>query len=391
MNITIIKNGNIVQNGNSFLGNIIIRNNTISKICKDNFENYLSDKEIKNAKVIDAENLWVLAGFIDTHTHGCNGYDMNHITKEDLNEASYFYASRGVTSFYPTLLTDTKETLFEMLETISLAIPNVQKGAKVQGIHLEGPYLNKQFKGAMPEDLIVKPNIEEFAKYQEKANGMIKILTISPELEGSIPLIKTFCSDVCISLGHSNAEYAITKEAIENGARCSTHTFNAMRGIHQREPGILGAVLESDINCEMICDGHHVHEGNIRLMVKTKGWDKVMAVTDSMCATGLPNGEYMLGVNRVTVVDGVAKIFGTDTLAGSTLKHDQSFKNLLKFTGDTIPNISKAMSENQAKMLGIIDKTGTIDEDKFADIVIMTDKADVLYTFVNGEIKYKYE
>lgn len=188
-----------------------------------------------------------------------------------------------------------------------------------------------------------------------------------------------------MAIGHSGADYDTSMKAIENGAASCTHTFNAMKLLHQHFPAIMGAAMESDIYCEAICDGRHLHPGVVRLLIKTKGIDKVVAVTDSIMAAGLPDGNYKLGVNEVVVVDGDAKLASNGVRAGSTLTTGQALKNIMKFTGRPIEEVLQLLTVNPAKLIGVFDKKGSIADGKDADLVILDEENNVTDTFVRGK------
>lgn len=189
-----------------------------------------------------------------------------------------------------------------------------------------------------------------------------------------------------VSIGHSGASFDVASEALSKGVQCCTHTFNAMRLFHQHEPAIMGAVLnDRDCYCEAICDGLHLHPGTVNMLLNTKGWDRVIAITDSIMAAGLPDGQYQLGANKITVIDGDAKLLHENVRAGSTLTMCQALKNIMKFTNAPVEKAIKLMSENPAKMLGIYDKVGSLDIGKLANIVILDKEFHVESTFVRGK------
>ena len=228
-------------------------------------------------------------------------------------------------------------------------------------------------------------------EYQERAKGNIRYITVSPEVEGivdDIPAMKAL--GITVAIGHSGADYDTSWAAIRNGAECCTHTFNAMKLLHQHFPAIMGAALESDIYCEAICDGRHLHPGTVRLLLKVKGLDKVVAITDSIMAAGLPDGKYKLGVNDVIVEDGDAKLAENGVRAGSTLTQDVALKNLLAFTGKGLEEILPLFTENPAKLIKVFDKKGSIANGKDADLVLLDEKNDIADVFVGGKkIKLK--
>ena len=231
----------------------------------------------------------------------------------------------------------------------------------------------------------MKPNMQLLEEYQKRAEGNIKYITISPEVEGiadDIPKMKEL--GITVAIGHSGADYETSWKAINNGAECSTHTFNAMKLLHQHFPAIMGAALESDIYCEAICDGRHLHPGTVRLLIKTKGIDKVVAITDSIMAAGLPDGNYKLGVNDVVVKDGDAKLADTGVRAGSTLTQDVALKNLLTFTGRPLEEVLLLLTENPAKLLKIFDTKGSIADGKDADLVVLDEANEIADVFVGG-------
>ena len=338
------------------------------------------------AKVYNAEGKKVVPGFIDVHSHGAVGVDVNAATAEELEKIGHFMAAQGTTSWLCSVLTDTKEQTLWCIDEFKKHKEMEGNGANLLGIHLEGPFLAKEFKGAMPEHLLRDADVELLKEYQEAAEGDIRYLTVSPEIDGivdAIPAIKDL--GIVVAIGHSGADYDTSMKAIENGAASCTHIFNAMKLLHQHFPAIMGAALESDIYCEAICDGRHLHPGVVRLLLKTKGLDKVVAITDSIMAAGLPDGNYKLGVNDVVVVEGDAKLASNGVRAGSTLTTGQALKNIMAFTGRPLEEVLKLLTENPAKLIGVFDKKGSIAEGKDADIVVLDEENQVTDTFVMGK------
>ena len=339
------------------------------------------------ANIYDVKGNRIVPGFIDVHTHGAVGVDVNAATAEDLEKICRFMAARGTTSWLCSVLTDTKEQTEWCIDQFNAHREMESKGANLLGIHLEGPFLSVEYKGAMPKQLLQNRNLPLLKEYQKRAKGRIKYITISPEIEGiteDIPAMKAL--GLTVAIGHSGADYDTSWKAINKGAASCTHIFNAMKLLHQHFPAIMGAALESDIYCEAICDGRHLHPGTVRLLIKTKGLDKVVAITDSIMAAGLPDGNYKLGVNDVVVVDGDAKLADTGVRAGSTLTQDVALKNLLAFTGRPLEEILPMLSENPANLLGIADKKGTIANGKDGDLVILDRENGIVDVFVGGNL-----
>lgn len=344
------------------------------------------EKPQDGAKVYDAEGKKIVPGFIDVHTHGAVGVDVNAATAEELGKIGHFMATQGTTSWLCSVLTDTKEQTLWCIDEFKKHKKMENDGANLLGIHLEGPFLAKEFKGAMPEHLLRDADVELLKEYQDAAEGNIRYLTVSPEIDGivdAIPAIKDL--GIVVAIGHSGADYDTSMKAIENGAASCTHIFNAMKLLHQHFPAIMGAAMESDIYCEAICDGRHLHPGVVRLLLKTKGLDKVVAITDSIMAAGLPDGNYKLGVNDVVVVDGDAKLASNGVRAGSTLTTGQALKNIMAFTGRPIEEVLQLLTVNPAKLIGVFDKKGSIAEGKDADLVVLDEENNVKDTFVMGK------
>lgn len=334
----------------------------------------------------DAAGKKILPGFIDIHTHGAVGVDVNAATAEDLERICRFAATKGTTSWICSVLTDTREQTQWCIDQFNAHEEMEHRGANLLGIHLEGPFLSTEYKGAMPEHLLQTRNLTLLKEYQERAKGKIRYITISPEIEGiieDIPAMREL--GLTVAIGHSGADYETSWEAINKGAASCTHTFNAMKLLHQHFPAIMGAALESDIYCEAICDGRHLHPGTVRLLLKTKGLDRVVAITDSIMAAGLPDGNYKLGVNDVVVVDGDAKLADTGVRAGSTLTQDVALKNLLSFTGRRLEEIIPLLTENPAKLMKIENRKGFIGNGMDADLVILDEHHNIADVFVGGK------
>lgn len=380
---SLIINGKVLYNHQFVETDVIIADGKIVSVDKQEDKSHYDE-------IIDAKGNFVLPGFIDVHTHGGNGIDINHASKEDMLSLSEFFATKGVTSYLPTILTDTHDVMCELLGNIVAAKEEQVKGSQILGIHMEGPFLCIQYKGAMPEELILDASVEDIKAYQKASKNTIKYMTVSPENKG-IKEVITYLKEqgIVASMGHTGADYDTCISCIEAGVSSSTHVFNAMGAIHQHRPDAIGASLESDIYSEMICDGFHLHPGIVRLMIKAKGIDKAIAVTDSIMAAGLEDGNYKLGVNDIVVIGGDAQLAGSGVRAGSTLTMDKAARNLMSFSKRPLEEVSRFLSTNPATMLGIDELKGDIAVGKDADLVILSQEYSVLYTIINGEVAYK--
>lgn len=344
-----------------------------------------ADTPCDDAHSVDVSGLRVVPGFIDTHTHGAIGVDVNGATAEELEKLSCFMASKGTTAWQCSILTDTQEQTEWCIRQFKRHAAMEQSGAELVGIHLEGPFLAREYKGAMPEHLLKKNDIPLVRHYQELSGGKINYITISPELEGACEMIPALRQlGIVVGIGHSSATYDQAMSAISMGATVGTHVGNAMRLFHQHEPAIFGAVMESDVYCEAICDGRHLAPGSVRMYARCKGLDRIVAITDSIMATGLPDGNYHLGVNEVVVVNGDAKLASDGTRAGSTLTQDVALKNMLMWLPNTLEEILPTLTENPAKEMGLWERKGSIEDGKDADLVLLNENADVVHVFARG-------
>lgn len=382
---TLIKNANVYHNRRFERTELLLEDGKISRVgdCAG----------AAFDEAIDAGGLRVLPGFIDIHTHGAVGVDVNGADAAGFEKICRFFASQGTTSWLCSVMTDTREQTMRAIGRYREWKKMAHGGADLMGIHLEGPFLCADYKGAMPEHLLKKPDMELLKAYQEAAEGDVRYITVSPEVEGVvdfIPCIKSL--GIQVAIGHSGADYETARSAIRNGALGATHTGNAMKLLHQHFPAIWGAVLEDDdVYCEMICDGRHLHPGTVRFILKMKGMDRVVAITDSIMAAGLPDGNYKLGVNDVVVVDGDAKLASDGTRAGSTLTTGKALKNLLQYTERSLAELIPMFTENPARLIGVFDRVGSIEPNKDADLVFLDEDCDVVRTFAKGRQCYVRE
>ena len=341
------------------------------------------------AALLNGEGCRVTPGFIDIHTHGGTGVDVNAADEQGLKKIAAFFASQGTTAWLASVLTDTQEQTLRCIKTIRAVMAQSGYGAQLMGVHLEGPFLSPEYKGAMPEYLLKKGDADLFELYREAGDGAIKYMTVAPEVENVLDLIARVPGDVAVAIGHSGADYETSMQAFANGARCVTHTFNAMKLFHQHFPAIMGAALESDAYCEAICDGRHLHPGTVRMLLKCKGLDRVIAVTDSIMAAGLPDGRYTLGVNDVIVEDGDAKLAQTGVRAGSTLTTSQALRNLVAFTGRPLEQLLPLLTENPAAALRLEEQKGRLRPGFDADAVLLNGELQVAATVVGGRVVYR--
>ena len=339
----------------------------------------------QGAETVDAKGARIVPGFIDTHMHGAVGVDVNGATAEDLETIGKFLAQHGTTAFQGSVLTDTQEQTEWCIGQFNDYRSAPREGAELVGIHLEGPFLAKAYKGAMPEHLLQNSNIGLVRHYQELAQGGIRYITLSPELPGVLDMIPELRKlGITVGIGHSGATYDQATEAISLGATVGTHVGNAMRLFHQHEPAIFGAVIESDVYCETICDGRHLVPGTVRMYFKCKGPQRIVAITDSIMAAGLPDGNYHLGVNDVVVKDGDAKLQSDGTRAGSTLTQDTALKNMLSWLPLSLEEILPTLTENPAREMGLWATKGSIAPGKDADLVFLNEHAQITQVYTRG-------
>lgn len=336
------------------------------------------------------EEYVVVPGFIDEHVHGAAGSDAMDGTMEDLGKIANALASEGTTAFLATTMTQSPENITKALKAVKAYRElSPESGAEILGVHLEGPFISKDFVGAQPIEYVAKPSVEVFKKYQDASGDCVRIVTLAPEVEGSTELIKYLVSqNIVASIGHTNATYADVKKAVESGATNLTHTYNAMKPLHHREVGTVGSgFLFDELNCECICDGIHVSGPAIQLLHKNKPADKMTLITDAMRAKHMPDGVSELGGQVVIVKNGEARL-ENGTLAGSVLKMNNAVKNVMKFLNLPLEEVVKLASQNPAKNLGVFDQMGSIKEGKRADFVILDKDLNVVQTVRNGKVIY---
>jgi|SRR5208282_2146874 len=334
-------------------------------------------------------------GYFDLHIHGSAGYDVMDDTAEALPAIEHLLARHGVTSYFPTTVTAPMDTILRALERLADAIEKREstngegKGRALPlGIHLEGPFISHARRGVHPPELLLAPTLTLFERIWQAARGRIRMMTIAPELDGAPEVIAEAARrGVCVSLGHSDADFETTERGIAAGARHATHTFNAMRPLSHnrldhRSPGILGAVLtDGRVSADIIADGVHLDPSIVKLFAKAKGPEQTVLITDATSATGMPDGRYRLGSFEVDVHDG--KCMSNGKLAGSVLTMDRAVRNLARFAEWDLPQAVAAATQNPARVARIANK-GALAAGVDADFVVLNPAGEVLRTFIGG-------
>lgn len=347
-----------------------------------------------NTKNVDTDygDLRIYPGFIDTHCHGAMGFDTNQAEDEGLRRWLKVAVKEGVTSLCPTTITQSEAILTEALKNVVKVQSEKPEGAQIVGIHFEGPYLCIKYKGAQPEEFIAKPNLEQFKRYQEAANGLIKIMTMAVENDQDYDLIQYASQKgVAINIGHSAANYNESIFALANGASGFTHTYNGMSPFNHREPGTVGAALRiGSAYTEIISDGVHVSWPAINILFHAKGKDHVVMITDGLQAKGVGEGRYIFGGQAIDIrSNGGAYLADSSSLAGSTLGYNHGLKNVIEFASVSEVSAINAGTINPAKVLKIDHKKGRIRSNYDADLVILDNDYEVVETYVLGKSVYK--
>lgn len=335
---------------------------------------------IDGAADLDARGGYVIPGLVDIHTHGAMGEDFSDGRAEGMQPMADYYAAHGVTSFVATTMTLKEETLTPAMHVIRDFRRN--GGAKCAGVHLEGPFLGYAKRGAQAAENLHKPDAELFDRLNAASGGMVKLVTVACEEEGGMEFISRVSKTCTVSLGHTSCNYEQAMQAFACGASHATHLFNGMDGLHHRTPGVVAAAMDAGASVELICDGLHIHPAVIRLVHRLYG-DKLNLISDSLRCAGMPDGDYELGGQPITVKGGKATLSGTDTLAGSSISMLDAVRNVVRF-GLPLADAVYAGSTAPADAVGLKD-IGRIQVGCCADLLVLDRDLALQAVYVDGE------
>lgn len=374
----IIQSRRVWTAGQFIPAQIIIEGPRIAAICT--YGKHAADADYGNRRIVP--------GFMDIHTHGAYGYDTGDAEKEGLRNWARNLPREGVTSFLPTTVTQESAPLVNALKNIAAVARESCEGAEILGIHLEGPFLDMKYKGAQPPSAIAKPTIAQFIQYQEAAEGLIRYITLAPEHDEDFALTR-YCREkgITVSMGHSSATFECALLGIANGATSMTHVYNGMSPFHHREPGLAGAALRADdIYGEIIADGRHAHPAAAAIFYQAKGRDHGIMVSDSLSAKSCPPGKscFLGGTAIEPGADGLARLKGTDTIAGSTLRINEGLKLMVEEALVPFDAALNSCTINPARCLGIDSRKGRLAACNDADIVVLEDDYTVCQTYCRG-------
>lgn len=357
----------------------------IGIIDNDNFHQYKEECR-EEINVIDAKGRFVSPGFIDIHIHGSGGYDTMDATKKALKIIGTTIAENGVTGYLPTTMTMEASSIYKALDVVREEMGIETRGAKILGVHVEGPFINEKYKGAQKANNIVKPDYDIIKDYLD----IIKIITLAPEKDIDHSFIKKVKanSKITLSIGHSDASFEEAMKAIDDGISHATHIFNAMTPFNHRKPGIVGAIFTSDISCELIADLIHVHPAIFNILINLVHTDRMVLITDSMRAGCIKSGVSELGGQKVIVKNGAARL-EDGTLAGSVLTLNKAILNMLRNSDLKIYDVVAMATINPAKVINMDNKKGSLEIGYDADIAIFNDDIDVSFTIVEGKVVYE--
>lgn len=336
---------------------------------------------------IDYEDKKIIPGMIDIHCHGAYDFDTNDANMEGLRYWTSHIGEEGVTSFLPTTVTQSEEVLTKAVANVAAVMEEGYEGAEILGIHFEGPYLSKEYKGAQPEEFVVNPDIEQFKRYQNAAKGHIKYITMAPETKGGYEFVEYLNkTGVAVSLGHSAATIDEALMAYAHGAKSMTHVYNGMTPFNHRKNGLVGSAYRfKNMYGEIIADCTHSTANALNMFVMAKGADHAIMITDSLMAKGLPAGtKRIFGGQEITISESGVALLNSGTIAGSTLHMNVGLKNMIEEALIPVDYAINAATINPAKVLGVDDRKGTLQVGKDADIVVLDRDYSVVQTYARG-------
>ncbi|MCI8813886.1 MAG: N-acetylglucosamine-6-phosphate deacetylase [Lachnospiraceae bacterium] len=343
--------------------------------------------EEKQGEILDGEGCWAIPGLIDIHFHGCMGYDFCDGSWEALETIANYQASVGVTAMAPATMALSVEELERILAVAADYRRKEGGGADLLGVNMEGPFISKAKKGAQNEAHIIPASLEVFHRFQRAARGLVKYIAIAPEEPGALTFVRQATGEAVVSLAHTNADYDTAKAAFDQGASHVVHLFNGMSAFTHRSPGVVGAAADSaHVTAELICDGVHVHPSAVRAVFKIFGSDRIILISDSMRATGMPDGEYMLGGQTVEVTGERATLAGDGALAGSVTNLMDCMRIAVKKMGIPLEEAVACAAANPAKSLGEYEQYGSISPGKKANLVLLDSSLEVKAVIKDGKI-----
>jgi N-acetylglucosamine-6-phosphate deacetylase len=374
----IIQSKKVWLAGQFFPAQLNIEGNKIIAVL--DYDTEKADKDYGNKRIVP--------GFIDVHCHGAYGFDTNYADPEGLRNWLKNIPAEGVTGLLATTITQSEEVLTAAIKNVTKVYNEGYEGAELLGIHFEGPYLDMKYKGAQPEQHILKTDVDQFKRYQQSAEGLIKIITLASEHDDNFELTK-YCAknNVAVSIGHSSATFEQALMAFANGAKSITHVYNGMTPFNHRNNGLAGAALRlKEVYGEIICDLNHSTANAINIFYRSKNSDKAVMVSDGLMCKGFKTGEkFLFGGNEIEIYpDGSARLTSTKGLAGSTMKMNEGLRNVVEVAEVPFDAALNSCTVNPASLIGLADRKGKLHQGYDADIVVLDDDYSVIQTYCMG-------
>ena len=381
---TIVIKGNVLTPREQIGGgSVVVEDGRIAEV---------SEGKAPQGRVLDFEGCYVVPGFVDIHVHGGAGEDVMDASDGGLDRLSLFLAAGGVTSFLATTNTDSQERTLKAVREIGEAAKRGTRGARLLGLHMEGPYISMERSGAQNRAHIRLPALDELGQASLEAGGSLRMVTLAPEVDGALEAVRWLASrGIVPAAGHTDATYDEARAGIEAGIRHASHLFNGMRSLHHREPGLVGAALDDErVTVELIADCYHIHPAVLRIVARLKGTARTALVSDSIAAAGLPDGDYSLGGMKVAVRHGKS-LLESGTLAGSTIRLCDAVRNMVKKADVPLREAVEMASTTPSRVAGAADRKGSIAPGMDADITVLDRGLSVMLTMVEGRVVYEKE